>query len=236
MNNLQEENRNTYKRLNTLLPTNEPGIDNISRMDELRESVHLDSKLQGNCEKTIHGLLIAAFYFELDSIPKSLPGGRLHCSGMIRCRLPGEVLIGLYKRVHPFSLSFMTHSRTLGHYHGRYDLCSSCAQYRKRIEFTVRDLDEPTSLYAKSAKRIPQKISAFPQTMRWFVNQQGLDTPFGNLYHGAMQHSACDSCSLVRNEYPLSIGKRKISNRSERPGKKIRAQPLWSNIPEEVHC
>jgi len=36
MNSLDRENREDYKRLNVILPRNEPAIDNINRMDELR--------------------------------------------------------------------------------------------------------------------------------------------------------------------------------------------------------
>ena len=224
VNNLKEDNRDAYKRLNTLLPTKEPGIDNTSRMGELRESVHSDSILQENCEETVYALLVTSFYFELDSLPKAHPGGRLLCSGMIRCRLPGEVIIKLLEQLHPFPLSFTTHSRTLGYHHGNHDLCLSCTQYRKHVKFTVRDLDQPITLYARSAKRLPRKISAFPQAMRWFISQQGLDTPFGTLDHRIIQHPNCDSCSLTANEHPRFSEKRKALDQSEHPRKKIRAQ------------
>ena len=67
VNNLDEENRDDYKRLNVLLLINESDIDNISRMSELQESVRLNSQLMKSCRKTLYALLIASFYFELDS-------------------------------------------------------------------------------------------------------------------------------------------------------------------------
>jgi len=36
MNSLDRKNRKDYKRLNVILPRNEPAIDNTSRIDELR--------------------------------------------------------------------------------------------------------------------------------------------------------------------------------------------------------
>jgi hypothetical protein len=41
MTSLNERNRKDYIRLNVFLPSDEPAIDNIDRMDELRKSVHI---------------------------------------------------------------------------------------------------------------------------------------------------------------------------------------------------
>ena len=101
VNNLDEESRDDYKRLNIFLPINEPGIDNTSRMRELRESVHQNPQLMGNCQMTVYALLITTFYFELDGLPRNLPGDRFQCSGMIRCRLPGKAIVEVLERVHP---------------------------------------------------------------------------------------------------------------------------------------
>ena len=144
-------------------------------------------------------------------MPKSLPGDLFYCSRMIRCRLPGEVAIKLFKWVHPSSLSFMISGRTLKHHHGSYDSCLSCAQYRKYIEFTVRDLEQPISICAKGAKRLPRKTSAFPQSIQWFINQQSLNTPFRTPYHRSVHHQGCNLCSLITNEHPLSL------SRNEKP-------------------
>ena len=60
------------------------------------------------------------------SKPSQLPGNLIRCLGMIRCRLPGEVIVELLERIHPSHLSFVTHGRALGFSHGKGDLCSSC--------------------------------------------------------------------------------------------------------------
>jgi len=125
VNNLDEENRDDYKRLNVLLPINEPGIDNISRMSELQESVRLNPQLMESCRKTLYALLIATFYFELDTLPTN-PLGQFQCFGTIRCRLPGKVMVQLLGRIHSSHLTFETSSKTLGYYGGMSDLCSLC--------------------------------------------------------------------------------------------------------------
>ncbi len=42
INSLDREDREDYKRLNVVLPRNQPAMDNTSRIDELRQLVHLN--------------------------------------------------------------------------------------------------------------------------------------------------------------------------------------------------
>ncbi len=42
VNSLDREDREDYKRLNVVLPRNQPAMDNTSRIDELRQLVHLN--------------------------------------------------------------------------------------------------------------------------------------------------------------------------------------------------
>ena len=168
-------------------------MDNTSWMDELRQLVHLNSQMIQECEETIYALLVASFYFELSCIPSPLPENQIRCLGTIRCRLSGEVMAELLEQIHPSCISFVTHSRALGYYFSKRNLCPSCRRYRKSVEFTVRDLGKLTNIYATSARRPRRKISAFPQTMQWFIDQQHLDAPFGTAYHRSLNRS-CRSC------------------------------------------
>ena len=193
VNNLDEENRDDYKRLNILLPINEPGIDNTSRMSELQESVRLNPQLMESCRKTLYALLIATFYFELDTLPTNL-SGQFQCFGTIRCRLPGDVMVKLLGRIHSSRLTFETSSKTLGYYGGMSDLCSICKRYRKRVEFNVRDLDQLVSIRVQTSGRPLRKIGAFPQTIQWFIDRQALNAPFGTAFHSDLGHRTCRLC------------------------------------------
>ena len=193
VNSLDREIREDYKRLNVVLPRNEPMMDNTSRMDELRQLVHLNPQMIQECEETIYALLITSFYFELSCIPSSLPENRIRCLGTIQCRLPGEVMMKLLEQIHSSRLFFVTHNKALRYYFGKRDLCQSCKRYRKSVKFIVRDLGQLINIYATSAKRPRRKISAFPQTMQWFIDQQHLDAPFGTAYHRSLKGS-CKSC------------------------------------------
>ncbi len=219
INNLEESSRDDYIRLNVLLSTDEPDIDNTSRMTELRKSVDKNSELSERCYRTIYALLVAAFYFELRSISKKVSGDRLQCLETIRCRLPGETMIELLHKIHPSPLAFITSVKTLGRLEGRRDLCSLCRRFRKHVEFTVRDLDQVQTILVQSPEKPRRKISAFPQSMQWFIHRQGLDAPFGTAYH---EDSAHKSCSLCIGENRSHVLKRVASEHKAPPRKKIR--------------
>jgi hypothetical protein len=220
MNNLEESSRDDYIRLNVLLPADEPGIDNTSRMAELRKSVDENPELSERCHRTIYALLVTAFYFELRSIPKKVSGGRLQCLGTIRCRLPGDTIIELLHKIHPSPLAFITNVKTLGHLEGRRDLCSLCRRFRKHVEFTVRDLDQIQAILVQSPEKPRRKISAFPQSMQWFIDRQSLDAPFGTAYHEDLAHKSCSLCIGEKGNHVL---KRVASERKDKapPCKKI---------------
>lgn len=129
-NSLDRDIREDYKRLNfVVLSSNESTIDNISRMNELRQLVNLDSKRIWNCKETIYVLLIATFYFELSDILSQLLEDCVRCLEMIWCRLLEEVIMKLLKQLHSSRLFFTTYSSTLEHYHDKHELCSSCRWY-----------------------------------------------------------------------------------------------------------
>ena len=196
VNNLNSENREDYKRLNVVLSRNESTMNNISRMNELRQLVHLNSQMIQECEKTIYALLIVSFYFELSCISSSLSGNRIRCLEIIRCRLSSEVMMNLLERVHFSRLCFVTHSKILRYYLDKRDLCSSCQRYRKSVKFVVRNLDQRTNIYATSSRRSRRKVSAFSQTMQWFIDRQHLDASFDIVYYASLNRS-CKSCETV---------------------------------------
>ncbi len=71
MNIVNERKREDFIRLNFVLLSDESTIDNIDRMNELQESVHI-SQMYLDCAKTLYTLLIFAFYFKLTNISKRL--------------------------------------------------------------------------------------------------------------------------------------------------------------------
>jgi hypothetical protein len=191
MNSVDERKREDYIRLNSVLPSNEPAIDNTDRMDELRESVHIP-RMYRDCKKTLYALLVSAFYFELASVPERVREGQYRCHGTIRCRLPGISIVKLL--TNESNLVFATDVETLGCCGGRTDLCALCHRYQKKVDFLVRHPTELVTIYSESVTQGRRKISAFPQTMRWFENHQKLDAPFGTAFHRDLQDRSCKGC------------------------------------------
>ena len=129
-------------------------------------------------------------------------------------------MIKLLERIHSSRLTFETSSKTLGYYGDIGDLCSLCKRYRKRVEFNVRDSYQLISIRVQSSERPLRKISAFPQTIQWFVDRQALNAPFGTAIHSDLGHRTCRLC-LKKSSMCLSL-KRRASDceRGKSPRKK----------------
>ena len=165
MNFVNERKREDFIRLNSVLLSDESTIDNIDRMNELQESVHI-SQMYRDCAKTLYTLLIFAFYFELTSILKRLQENQYHCRDTIRCRLSENSIVKLLARCDIFNLDFITDVETLKHYEDNLDLCLLCHQYQKKIDFLIHHSTQLVIIYAQSITQERRKISAFSQTMQ----------------------------------------------------------------------
>ena len=193
MNFVNERKRKNFIRLNFVLLSDKSTIDNIDRMNELQESVHV-SQMYWDCAKTLYALLIFAFYFELTSMSKRLQEDQYHCRDMIRCRFSENSIVKLLARCDIFNLNFITDVKTLKHYEDNLDLCLLYHQYQKKIDFLIHHSIELVIIYAQSITQERRKISAFSQTMQWFENQQKLDASFETTFHRNLLDRSCKSC------------------------------------------
>ena len=223
MNHVDERNREHYIRLNVSLSDDQPALDNTECMDELRARVHLPQSMQ-DCKKTLYALLVSAFYFEL-RIARFLQEGRYHCQGTIKCRLPGDAVVNLLTDFCTSSLAFTTDVETLGYYGGAQDLCFSCHRYRLKVEFFVRHPAEHMTIYMQGVTQGRRRISAFPQTMKWFSHQQHLEDHFGTAYHDPLTR-ICESCNRAGVRESSMLSKRKPDRVGSRPCKKPRLGTL----------
>ncbi len=206
MNSLNERNRENYIRLNVFLLSDESTIDNIDHMNELRKSVHIQSRSIEDCEKTLHALIVFAFYFELSNVSEFIREDWYHCRYTIRCRLQRKVVVDLLTWCHKFSLIFVTDVEVLEYYENDLNLCISYHQYQKNIDFFVRHSTEMMIIYVQSVTQERRKINVFSQNMQWFKDQQKLETQFETAYHKDLQHRSCKACfsnSLHQNSMTL---------------------------------
>ncbi len=205
-NRLDDSSRGQYFRTNIYLPDGALAIDDVNCMDELRMCARSQSQNDGFGQTTAFALLISSFFFELTSAPL-YQNGKLYCKGTIRCRLQGHIISQALRRVHPTDLVFMTDHEVVGYYQGDKDLCSVCRRYGKKVEFAIHHVNESMSIFLQSVTRGRRRIGGFPQTMRWFQEQQGLDAPFGKSFPDPPP--ACQDCHIHEpNRYSL-LPKRK---------------------------
>lgn len=136
-------------------------IDDINQMDQPRDCVHTQLHNERFRRVTAFALLIAIFYFKLTCLPL-YQNGKLHYTGTVRCWLKGSVMCQSINRVHPGSLIFKADQDVIGQYRGEDDLCGSCHRYRKKVESSVRHLDDPLTISMDSTLRGKRRISGFP--------------------------------------------------------------------------
>ena len=70
-------------------------------------------------------------------------------------------------------------------------ICPHCHRYSKRVDLRVEKLSDLATIWLKQRGVPGRRISGFPQTMQWFIDQQGLDNPFENQTKGRLDCSHC---------------------------------------------
>jgi len=192
-NCLDEDSRSVYFRLNFVLPGEEFALDDIARMDDLRSSIRLHRRSQQACYEVVIALLVSSFFFELSSPPVFITGS-FHCRGNIKCRIPGKAIFKVLTHVKRTTWTYTTDAEVLGSYAPMVDRCPRCYLYKKPVEFRVRQLSEPFSIYMRDQRQRRRRISAFPQTVEWFINQQELETFGMSGDETSAQHCRPDGC------------------------------------------
>ena len=190
-NRLDTGSRQDFFRLNVKLTGEGPAMDDVDRMEELRYCVRQQGNDESSCDKVAFALLVSAFFFELSSVPLFY-GGFYYCKGTVRCRIPGNAICQTLERLHESRLAFMTDDEILGHFLSYEDLCGKCNRYTKDIEFIVRHPTDSISIYLQSPQQGKRRLSAFPQTIEWFTQQQHLEARFA--FVGEVDTKSCDGC------------------------------------------
>ena len=210
-NRLDEQSRSNYFRLNISLPSTGPAMDDVDRMNELRQYVHTQPNSEEERQRIIYALLASTFYFELNSMP-TFYCGRYFCHGTVRCRLKGLTVRHVLARFQGSGLAFLTEQETMGYYAPTKDFCPQCGRYRKQVRFVVRHSSDVVDLCLQNTRQGKRSISGFPQTMQWFIDQQHLGTHLeAHIFNPA---KVCEQCRLNINSgiYNISIKRKAITN------------------------
>ena len=183
-------------------------MDEIERMDELRKAVHARPEEGKQCRQIAFALLVSSFFFELTSLPL-FHSGKFYCREVIRCRLDGFRACTVVERLSRSKCVFLNDNELLGHFEPNNDCCEECRRYQKRVEFIVRDLTEPISLFMQNIEYGKRALGGFPRTIDWFIQQQNLQA----LPHASVAVAACGYCEHGKNQLHSSMPKRKMTDR-----------------------
>lgn len=216
INRLDDTTREDYFRFNIEI-NGSPDIDNITRMDEWRDTVRQQSTALARCEEVVSALLVSSFFFELEK-PPEYERGFFRCDGFIRCRSNCNNVVKAVERLCDNEMEFLLDSGVVAIFEGRNDICRWCQRYRKKITFYVRHPSDQVTLSLRMGEHSCRRLSGFPQTMEWFVKMQELDGFMGVADHKIPGKLDCFNCE----EPGLASGKRKSARVSHLRPKRAR--------------
>lgn len=168
-----------------------PTIDDISCIPHLRNSVHSQPDGANTRIELVGALLTASFFFELNALPEQRDGF-FRCHGRVCLRNHSYGVVQALAKAVPGKLAFMNDDGFLTAFDGVQDICLQCYRYRRPVTFHVRDLSSMVTIYLHGKSMPKRRISGFPQTLQWFVNQQKLNAVFG--IPDQLSRAQCEAC------------------------------------------
>jgi hypothetical protein len=217
---LEEEAKKRHFRLNLPLVGEEPQIDDVDKMQYLQDQIrhHL-----GDIEGIARAFKAVSFFFELDG-PLILEAGLYKCRGSILSRSPDSLaLVQNLGTSHPYA-QFCNSEVSLG-FLSQNDICKLCGRFRKAVTFHIRHPSDRVNLQLVFSRLFRRSISAFPQPMLWFVEQQKLNAKFGQPNHKDRVERLTDCiCEVERGReaspYVLESKKRSLDIRTKTRNKR----------------
>lgn len=236
---LPKKRKDDYIRLNVELPPAGIGLDDATQLDVLEQCIHNTTNLKSEVDSAMYALVVTSFYFKLDKYPVAPASGRgFLCSGSIRHRLPGRVLVAVLRKIHPYSIGFHEVGRysTLGYYEGVKDLCTTCQRFCKKVRFHVADFTRPINIEVCSSNRQKRRISPLPQEVGWFIEQQRLER---HPEEGASKNQAsseCLDCQKLKEELAFkSLEDCKSDSQSGEPSSPLTCEPATLKRKRPLH-
>ncbi|RAH87599.1 FabD/lysophospholipase-like protein [Aspergillus japonicus CBS 114.51] len=185
-------------RFDTTFPGSAPSMTDTKSMAELESWARIQPTFSYDTEAATLVLLATSFYFTLKAAPE-FRTGLYYCTGYIRCRAPAQALISrIYSKDTTESI-FYKDDINLGLGLSPRDICLVCQCYSCPVYFYARNLDEVFTISLRQGKK-KHRISAFPKSIQWFVDQQGLDNHFGATNHDIPSGIHCDGCEAGKQK------------------------------------
>ncbi|KAK5163070.1 uncharacterized protein LTR77_011005 [Saxophila tyrrhenica] len=176
---LDPTEKSRYFRWNLMLSDTLPSLDDASSMDFLTQQTERCVP-QGKLRDIKIALVASSFFFELDGPPARNDGGSYDCTGTIRIRGEPARVLELVRSVHSGKIPIFKNAESVDD-DLRLRECFVCKRHVQRVAFTVDDLTIPFNLKLGLGRAGEHAMSGLPQTMQWFVDQQGLHDPFTDI-------------------------------------------------------
>jgi hypothetical protein len=184
--------RESSFRFDLSVPGGLPRLDDTECMDRLSVLVHSRPSGLESHKDAVAALLATSFYFQLDTVPE-YHIGLFQCVGSIRCRAPPQHVIHCLDTLDSSQKDLYKDKINLGIQLTSDDICHYCLRYSRPIRFFVRDLTENIVLSLRFGSKL-HRLSAFPNNMQWFAEQQGLNWSFGHSNHCSFVKQECVVC------------------------------------------
>jgi hypothetical protein len=180
-----------YFRFNIEFDGPEPSLDDVSKMQELKESVRRAIAGSTELDRLARRMIAELFVFELDSTPIK-ENGQFMCAGHVICRLRAnsDALGVLLTQLTRSLAKFILQDRSIG---GSF--LDGDGNFRRRLIFEVPDRSSPISIQLQEGQSQPCSISGSPFTIRGLVVVQELDACFGRADH--VKRKRVDSTDML---------------------------------------
>ncbi|EKV15737.1 Patatin-like serine hydrolase, putative [Penicillium digitatum PHI26] len=201
---MDEKSQAQYFRFDLSIPSGLPRLDNTECMDRLSSLVRANISSDRTQRDAAISLLATSFFFCLDTKPKYF-SGLLQCVGSIRCRAPARDVIQCLDKIST-PKEFYKDAINLGLQLTTDDICQYCDRYFRPVRFIVRDVKDTITLSLRFGGE-QHRLSAFPNKIQWFAEQQGLEWSFGSLDHRV--DSSRRGCPMCEGQQAGRLRKRK---------------------------
>lgn len=184
-NSLESQARGRYHRMNIEFYGDEPELDDLQAMPNLRQQAKCQALSNDDIHKCADNLLAALFYLELKGpeLP-TFDGTLFTCKGRIRCRLgpSHRALRVLASRL----------KETQAHFYLGFEQKLPCADdesykaiecgapFLRDVVFKVRSLEDFIDIKIDGITRRARSISNCPYKIETLIKDQGLDNYFGS--------------------------------------------------------
>ncbi|KAH8787540.1 acyl transferase/acyl hydrolase/lysophospholipase, partial [Hyaloscypha sp. PMI_1271] len=182
-NSLLPRFRDRYHRLNIEFNGDEPELDEVRAMPNLRQQAKFQAQSNDHVQKCADNILASLFYLELDTLP-TFHRSSFVCRGRICCRITPrhKALQALARRLIDTKASFYLNSNQ--HIPGiddeSYNAIEGGAAYCRNVTFNVISLDDLIDIKIDGISKRARSISNCPYKVQTLIRDQGLDCVFGH--------------------------------------------------------